>query len=73
VFIQSPREIEQLHNKDLFADLCKELDFKVPESILVYSTDEAVNFLHDEEERQGRKYIVKCTALDDQGEHLLTH
>lgn len=66
VFIQSPREIEQLHNKDLFGDLVKELGFTVPESVLVSSMEEALDFLHSEE-RQDRQYIVKCTALDDQG------
>lgn len=66
VFIQTPREIEQLHNKDLFGDLVKELGFTVPESVLVTSPEEAVDFLHASE-RKDRQYIVKCTALDDQG------
>ena len=66
-FIQSTREIGMLHNKDLFGDLCKELGFTVPESRLIHSVDEAVNFVHSED-RQGRKYILKTTDLDDQGE-----
>lgn len=66
-FIQSPEEASQLHNKDLFTSLCQDLGFKVPESILVSSVNQAVSFLHNES-RKGRKFIVKCTALDDQGE-----
>lgn len=65
-FIQSPKEIEQLHNKDLFGDLCQKLRFTVPESILVNDADEAMAFLYADE-REGREYILKCTALDDQG------
>ena len=65
-FIQSTREIGMLHNKDLFGDLCKVLGFTVPESRLVHSVEEAVEFVHSED-RQGRTYILKTTDLDDQG------
>lgn len=66
IFIQSAEEALQLHNKDLFGYLCQSLGFKVPESMLVRDINEAVEFLHSEE-REGRKFIVKCTALDDEG------
>lgn len=65
-FIQSTREIGMLHNKDLFGDLCIDLGFTVPESRLIHSVDDAVQFLHSED-RQGRNYILKTTDLDDQG------
>lgn len=69
-FIQSTAEAEKLHNKDLFMDLCEELGFTIPEGKLVTTVDEAVAFLHSDE-RKGRKFIVKTTALDDQGEENL--
>jgi hypothetical protein len=65
-FIQSREEIERLHNKDLFGDLCKELGFTVPESVLVSTEQEAADFLHSTG-RKGKEYILKTTALDDQG------
>ena len=70
VFIQSAKEIEQLHNKDLFGALCQQLGFIVPESILIQTVDEAVAFLHAQIDRK-KEYIVKTTALDDKGEYFL--
>lgn len=65
-FIQSPQEALRLHDKDMFAQLCQELGFQTPESKMVTDIEEAVEFLHSND-RQRRTYIVKCTALDDQG------
>ncbi|EPQ56693.1 hypothetical protein GLOTRDRAFT_105517 [Gloeophyllum trabeum ATCC 11539] len=72
-FIQHPDLVDSLHWKDRFMRLCLELDFQVPESQLITSSAEGVEFLFSAATRKkGYSYILKCVELDDAGRSDLT-
>ncbi|TFK51962.1 hypothetical protein OE88DRAFT_1734968 [Heliocybe sulcata] len=72
-FIQHPDLIDSLHWKDRFMPLCTELGFQVPQSQLVTSCGEAIDFLFSPDTRKkGYSYILKCVGLDDAGRSDLT-
>ena len=75
-FIQDPETISQLHDKDEFINLVDSLGFPVPRGKLVYSVDEAMDFLYSEakdEHGRGVGFIIKCTELDENRGDLTTY
>lgn len=67
-FIPEPGVAGTLHWKDRFEALLKDLDYPVPDSNIVTSVTEAVEFLHSPvTQEKGHRYLLKCLTLDDLG------
>lgn len=67
-FIPEPIIAGELHWKDQFEALLKDLGIAVPDSKVVTSVPAAVDFLHAPETlAKGHRYLLKCLTLDDLG------
>jgi hypothetical protein len=73
--VQFPVDITvKLHEKDSFIENTKRLRLNVPETISIRSEAEAARFLYDGwEGKEGRKYILKATGMDDSIRADMTH
>jgi hypothetical protein len=65
--VQFPVDITaKLHEKDSFIENTRRLGLSVPETISIRSEAEAMTFLYEwKEGKEGRKYILKATGMDD--------
>ncbi len=71
--IPEPLVAGTLHWKDQFEELCKQLDYPVPDSKIVTCVSEAVEWLHSPETlSKGFRYLLKSLTLDDLGRDDLT-
>ncbi|CAD6972993.1 unnamed protein product [Tilletia controversa] len=70
--IQDPDLAETLHEKDRFIDLVHDLDLEAPQSQIVRSPEEALNYLRQQEVSKGGVLLKVATVLDDAGRADMT-
>ncbi|CAD6961427.1 unnamed protein product, partial [Tilletia controversa] len=70
--IQDTHLAETLHEKDRFIDLVHDLGLEAPQSRIVRSPEEALNYLRQQEVSKGGVLLKAATVLDDVGRADMT-
>ncbi|KAE8269792.1 hypothetical protein A4X09_0g2556 [Tilletia walkeri] len=70
--IQDPDLAETLHEKDRFIDLVHELGLEAPQSRIIRSPEEALEYLRQQDVSKGGVLLKAATVLDDVGRNDMT-
>jgi predicted ATP-grasp superfamily ATP-dependent carboligase len=62
---------KRLDKKDLFMEMCQELELQIPLTTLVRSVDEVMDF-DFERQGKGKRFLMKCVGVDDRTRNNMT-
>ncbi|BFZ60695.1 hypothetical protein YB2330_001737 [Saitoella coloradoensis] len=62
----------KLDKKDEFMGLCRDLGLEVPETVLVRSVEDVMNFAWEKKRAEGKRFLLKCVGVDDRTRNDMT-